>query len=901
MARHSQSKYGFKNRIMADTTKQNLPPKFFLKFFRWYCHPKLRDHIEGDLLEAYGNQLKESGKRKADLQFIMEVLLLFRRGIIRPVEGHQTLNTYGMYKSYFKVGWRNLVRNKGYSLINIGGLAIGMAVALLNGLWILHEFSFNKYFENYDRIAQVTEKGYDTERGGEWINTTMTYPLGTELINNHSGAFKRIARTSWQSSSILSVGEKKMSANGLYVDKDYPEIFSFKMLEGSRGSLAKPQSIMISASAAKTLFGYEDPLNRTISINNKTDLLITGVFEDFPENTNLRSLQFFAPWDVFLADNKWIEERAQNDWRNHFMKIYVELPEEEMFASASVQIRSALRFDPQDQEEATKSARKLNLYPMDEWHLHPPGLRQGQPEPIVMLRMVGAIGLFVLMLACINFMNLSTARSEKRAKEVGIRKTIGSVRNQLIHQFFTESLIIVCFAFLLALMLTAAFLPTFNEIADKQITIPLSNGWFWAAAFGFVILTSGLAGSYPALYLSSFNPIRALKGTFRVGRMAALPRKVLVVFQFSISVILIIGTAIVHQQIQYAKARPVGYDREGLIMIDKKTDDFYGKYDVLRTEWKNTGVVAEVSESMGPVTEIVSGNNGWDWEGRDPNIDESFATLAVSHLHGKTAGWQFVQGRDFDVSQPGDSSGVVINETALKLMALKEPIGQRVTWTWWVDKQKMDYTILGVVKDMVMESPYAPIEPTVFYLKGFNGTPNWLNIKIDPKVSLQEALPKIEKVFKKVIPTAPFEYKFADEEYAMKFGKEERIGNVATIFAVLAILISCLGLLGLASFVAEKRTKEIGIRKVLGASVSNLWQMLSKDFIVLVIIACLVASPIAYYLLGKWLSKFTYHTDISIWILISTALGAIGLSLLTVSYQAVKAALMNPVRSLRSE
>jgi putative ABC transport system permease protein len=673
------------------------------------------------------------------------------------------------------------------------------------------------------------------------------------------------------------------------------------MLEGSRGSLAKPQSIMISASAAKTLFGYDDPLNKTISINNKTELVVTGVFEDFPENTNLRFLQFFAPWDVFLANNKWIEERAQTDWRNHFIKIYVELPEEKMFESASARISSALRFDPQDQEQATKAGRRLYLYPMDEWHLHPPGLRQGQAEPIVMLKMVGVIGLFVLLLACINFMNLSTARSEKRAKEVGIRKTIGSVRNQLIHQFFSESLLIVFFAFVLALMLTFVFLPTFNEIADKQIAMPLSNAWFWAAGIGFVILTSALAGSYPALYLSSFNPIRALKGTFRIGPMAALPRKVLVVFQFSISVILIIGTAIVHQQIQYAKARPVGYDRNGLIMISKKSDDFYGKYDVLRTEWKNTGVVVEVSESMGPVTEVVSGNNGWDWDGRDPNVDESFATLAVSHLHGKTAGWQFVQGRDFDISQPGDSSGVVINETALKLMGLKDPVGQRVTWTWWVDKKKIDYTILGVVKDLVMDSPYAPVEPTVFYLKGFNGTPNWINIRVDPKVSLQEALPKIEKVFKKVIPSAPFEYKFADEEYAMKFGKEERIGNIASIFAVLAVLISCLGLLGLASFVAEKRTKEIGIRKVLGASVSNLWQMLSKDFVMLVVIACFVASPIAYYLLEKWLSKFNYHTEIPIWILLSTALGAIGLTLLTVSYQAIKAALMNPVKSLRSE
>jgi ABC-type antimicrobial peptide transport system permease subunit len=417
-----------------------------------------------------------------------------------------------------------------------------------------------------------------------------------------------------------------------------------------------------------------------------------------------------------------------------------------------------------------------------------------------------------------------------------------------------------------------------------------------------VIITSVLAGSYPALYLSSFNPIKALKGTFRTGRLSSLPRQILVVFQFSISVILIIGTAIVYQQIQFAKNRPVGYDREGLIMIKKKTAAFKGKYDVLRNELKNTGVVVEVSESMGPVTEVYSGNNGWDWKGRNPNIDESFATLAVSHTHGKTVGWQFINGRDFDLANASDSSGLIINESAAKLMGLKNPVDELVSWTWWQDKSKViNYKILGVIKDMVMASPYEPVEPTMFYLKGFNGTPGWMNIKIKPQISASEALPKIEAVFKKNIPSIPFEYKFADEEYTAKFAKEERIGNLATVFAVLAIFISCLGLLGLASFVAEQRTKEIGIRKVLGASVTGLWKMLSKDFVWLVIIACMVATPISYYLLNGWLQKFNYRTEISIWILITTSAGAIAVTLITVSYQAIKAALMSPVKSLKSE
>ena len=882
-------------------SKDTLPPKLFLRFFRWYCHPKIQDYIEGDLMEVYERRLKEFGKRKADFRFIIDVLLLFRPGIIRPTEGYKRLNSYGMLKSYFTIGWRNLLRNKGYSFINIGGLAVGMAVAMLNGLWIWHEFSFNKYFEKYDRIAQVSEISVDLESGREGLGTTMTYPLSTELMERHSQHFERIVRTSWISDCIISSGESKISSRGLYTDEAAPAMFSFKMIHGTRTGLARTHSILISESIAKALFGDEDPVNKTVRMNDKTDVTIGGVYEDFPQNTKFNDMRFFAPWGLFLAEQEWIEERALTDWRNHFIGIYVELPADKSFQSVTAQVKNALHFDPQDQERMKQNKLELYLHPMSDWHLYPQGYGRGKGELIQMIRLIGMIGLFVLSLACINFMNLSTARSEKRAKEVGIRKTIGSIRSQLISQFFSESFLVVSLAFILAIGLTSLFLPWFNDIASKNMEMPWTNGVFWLSGIAFVILTSILAGSYPALYLSSFNPVNVLKGTFRVGRFASIPRKVLVVFQFSISIILIIGTAIVNQQIQYAKDRPVGYDRQGLIMIKKKSDAFSGKYEVIRNELKNTGAVVEVSESMGPVTDVVSGNGGWDWKGRDKNTDKNFATLAVSHTHGKVAGWQFVEGHDFDVSMQGDSTGIILNESALKFMNLEAPIGEPVSWTWWMDKRVLNYKIIGVIKDMVMGSPYSPIEPTIFYLRGFNGTPNWINIRINPQISANEALVKIESVFKKVIPTVPFEYKFADEEYATKFGKEERIGNLAAIFAVLAIFISCLGLLGLASFTAEQRTKEIGIRKVLGASVANLWKMLSVDFVILVIISCALATPLAYYWLDAWLQKFDYHTKISAWVLMVTAIGAVLITILTVSYQAIKAARANPVRSLRSE
>jgi len=806
-----------------------------------------------------------------------------------------------MFKSYLKIGWRSLFRNKWFSLINIGGLAIGMMVGTLNALWIWDEFSFNTYFDNYDHIAQVAERGLDEERGGYWTGLTMTYPLALQLMNNYDQHFERITRVVTDFNPIVSIGDKRVSLPGIYMDASAPEIFSFHMMRGTRSGLKNLNTILLSSSAAKILFGDNDPTNQTLRLNNKTDVTITGVYEDFPRNTKWYGLQFVCPFDLFVSGNSWIAHESQN-WRNHFLKIFVQLHEGQSLASTTAKVQEALQYAPEDMADAVRRQQHLYLYPMSDWHLYPTRIADSAVSPVGMVKLVGAIGGFTLLLACINFMNLSTARSEKRAKEVGVRKTIGSIRFQLIKQFFLESFLLVFFAYCLSVILVLLVLPAFNNVADKSITIPLQNPWFWFFGFVFVLMTSLLAGSYPALYLSSFNPIKALKGTFRAGRGAATPRKVLVVAQFSISVVLIICTIVIYQQIQFAKNRPVGYNRESLIMIDKKSDDFSGKYGVLRNELKNTGVVVEVSESMGPVTELVSQNNGWDWKGRKPDFDPNFATLSVSHLHGKTIGWQFISGRDFAVDNISDSSSVVINESAAKIMGFENPVGEQVTWAWWEDPgKKLNYTIIGIIKDMVMESPYESAEPTMFYLKGFNGGNNCINIKINSNVSASEALPKIEAAFKRVIPSAPFDYRFADAEYGRKFAAEERIGKLASIFSLLAVLISCLGLLGLASFVAEQRTKEIGIRKILGASVVGVWRMLSKDFVMLVIISCIVSGPIAYYLITKWLENFAYRTEISAWVFVATTFAVLAITLLAVSYQAIRAAVTNPVKSLRSE
>ncbi|HWD86611.1 MAG TPA: ABC transporter permease [Mucilaginibacter sp.] len=804
-----------------------------------------------------------------------------------------------MIKNYLKIAWRNLTKNKASSFINIGGLAVGMTVAMLIGLWVWDELSFNTYHQNYDTIAQVQSRLKDPRTGMQGINSSLQYPLITELETNYKNNFKYIVPASWNEDDILATDSKKLSRTGLFMAPDAPEMLTLKMIYGSRNGLKDPHSILLSESTANAFFGDTDPVNQVIKINNHSVVKITGVYEDLPLNAQFKDLKFIGAFDLWLDNNPWIRQSAMTDWQNHFLKIYAQINPNTTFENVSHHIKDAELKNLGNFKDEAKMNPQVFLLPMSDWHLH--NYNRGQPDtgPLQMLWTISIIGGFVLLLACINFMNLSTARSEKRAKEIGVRKAVGSMRRQLIAQFYSESFLIVLISFFSAIVLVTVMLPWFNNLAAKEIKMPFQNPWFWSMGILFIFITTLISGSYPALYLSSFNPVKVLKGTFRVGRLASVPRKILVVTQFTVSVALIVSTVVIYRQVQMAKDRPVGYTRDGLIMIEKKNADFDGKYDLMRSELKKTGVVAEMSESFGKVTEIASGNGGFQWRGKDPNFQDSFGTLPVTFEYGKTVGWQFVQGRDFSRNFPTDSNAMVINESAAKYMNLKSPVGEDVSWKFQ-DQPMKYYKIIGVVKDMIMESPYDAMTPTLFMIKGHVGT-SQINIKIAPNVSAGQALPKIEAVFKKLIPSAPFEYKFADQEYAAKFAAEEHIGKIAAVFAILAIFISCLGLFGLASFVAEQRVKEIGVRKVLGASVVNLWGMLSKDFLLLVFLSQFIAFPVAYYFMNKWLQHYHYRTDLSWWIFAATAIGAILITLLTVSYQSIKAALANPVKSLRSE
>ena len=794
-----------------------------------------------------------------------------------------------MIKNYLKVAWRNLVKSKGYSLINIGGLAVGMAVATLIGLWVYDELTFNKYHNNYDRIAQVMQ--HANFNGNIETQTANPAVMGPELRAKYGSDFKYVVQSSWSGGHLLTVGEKNITKNGNFFEPDAPDMLTLKMISGTRGGLKDPYSIMLSQSTAEALFGKGDPTNKFIKLNRNHDVKVTGVYEDLPDNTSFSNLEVLLPWKLWQIDNKWADS-LNEPWGSNFSQTYAQIADNADMQKVSAKIKNTKLNNVGKDEKKYDWA--VFLHPMSKWNLFSQfknGKNVGGNIQYVWL--FGIIGIFVLILACINFMNLATARSEKRAKEVGIRKTVGSLRMQLIKQFFAESYLVVLLAFILSIVLVILLLPLFNDVAGKKIQAPWSNPFFWIFSLAFIIITGLLSGSYPALYLSSFQPLKVLKGTFKVGRNASIPRRVLVVTQFTVSVVLIIGTIVVYQQIQHAKDRPIGYVRNGLVSIYMKPE-ISKHYDAMRTELKSSGAIEEVTASASPLTQVWNSNGGFDWEGKDPNLAVDFPNSAVTHEFGKTVQWKIKEGRDFSRDFKSDTAAFIINESAAKFFGFKEPVGKILKW------ENQPFTIIAVISDIMQESPFYPVRPTLYHIRSYENM-NVLILKLNPQQNVKQSVSQIETIYKKFVPGMPFEYKFVDEQFGDKFQNEERIGKLASYFAILAIFISCLGLFGMASFVAEQRTKEIGIRKVLGASTLNLWNLLSKEFLILVLVSCVIATPIAYYYLNNWLKNYDYRVGINWQVFVMAALLALIITVITVSFQAIKAAIANPVKSLRTE
>jgi len=796
-----------------------------------------------------------------------------------------------MIKNYFKIALRNLVKNKVYSAINILGLAVGMAVAILIGLWINDEVSSNKHHKNYETLYQI--KMHQTFDGRRGTQDAIPFPLGPEVKAKYPD-FERVAMCDWGSSRSLVVGNQKFLKHGHFIGEEAINMFSLKVLDGDKDPLREPYSIVLTKETAEALFGKQSAIGKTLKMDNTVDLKVTAIVEKQPKNATLQ-FEYLIPWELQKKIYPWMKDQ-ETQWGNNSYQLFVQLKNGVTAEKTNAKIKDVILAHFQDNELMKKSIKpEVFIHPMSKWRLYS-DFTDGKNSGgfVKYVRLFGIFGAFILVIACINFMNLSTARSEKRAKEVGVRKAVGSGREQLIAQFLSESLLISFVAFLFSIALVVVSLPFFNQLTEKALLIQFGNPMLWGVMLIFTLFTGLLAGSYPALYLSSFNPVKILKGVVSVGKSASLPRQVLVVIQFSFSIVLMIGTIIIYQQIQHGKNRPIGFDNKGLVSVGA-TRDLMTNFEPLRNELLATGMVTSICKTNSPPSEIWSNNNGWEWKGSTPT-DKGvvFSTIATSYDYIKTIGIKLKEGRDFSTEFATDSMAIMLNEAAVKRMGLKNPVGEMVKWNG------SDRRIVGVVPDMMLDSPFRVVQPlTVVFAKDWV---SFVDLRMNPKVSSSEAIKKITPIFDKYNPGFPFEYKFADSEYAKKFNYEELIGNLSAIVSLLAIFISCLGLFGLASFMAEQRTKEIGIRKVLGASVATLWGLLSKDFVILVVISFVIAAPIAWYGMTVWLEDYkNYMIRIQPWVFVSVLVLLVAITLLTVSYKAIRAALLNPVKSLRSE
>jgi ABC-type antimicrobial peptide transport system permease subunit len=714
---------------------------------------------------------------------------------------------------------------------------------------------------------------------------SLPYRLKEALLEK-SSKIKYSVMTNWGEGNMLQVGDKRLNKYGISASEDFFKIFGYKFLAGNPNTaLNEPTKIVITQSTAKAFFKDEDAINKNIRIDNGYELKVSGVIADLPKQSFLQ-IDYVLPFSFYEKTNEWVKN-SKDGWDNNSFQIYVLL----QAGVASADVDNAIGSIVKNNNPKSPSA-EVFLHPMSKWRLHSnweEGVNTG--GQIIYVRLFTCIAVFVLIIACINFMNLATARSESRAREVGIRKSIGSRRKELIAQFLGESIAVTCIAFLLAIVIVELLLPGYNLLVKKNILIDYANPTLWVGAIGLILVIGLLSGSYPSFYLSSFNAVQVLKGKVNIGKGASTPRKVLVTLQFGFSIFLIIGTIVIYQQIQHVKNRDIGYDKENLIQI-WTNGELEKNFQTVREELLRTNVVQSVCKSNSPVTSIFS-NNEVKWSGKIDETRMAFTTIATEYDYTKTMGVKILEGRDFSPDFKSDSAAVIVNEAAVKIMGMKNPIGQKIEI--WDSKKE----IIGVIEDMVMDSPYKPVQPlTMIFIPGWSST---ITIRLNKTDEIAASIAKIEAVFKKLNPSYPFQYRFADDDFEKKFSSINLISRLAGIFAALAIFITCLGLFGLAAFTAEQRTKEVGIRKVMGASVSSLVLMISKDFSKLVIFAFLISAPIAWWFINDFLQQYEYRTKVAWWVLLGAGAFALILALVIVSAQALKAAVANPSKSLRSE
>jgi putative ABC transport system permease protein len=788
-----------------------------------------------------------------------------------------------MFKNYFLVAIRNILRSKFYSFINISGLAIGITCSILILLWVSDETSFDKMHPKADRLYQLWVNAQFDGKIQSW----RSVPLPTyEALKTANSNIKNVAVSDWGGGHLLTVGEKGLMKDGYYVSEEFLEMFEFELVSGNAAQvLDDPRSIVITQSTAKALFGDEDPINKVVRVDNENDLKVTGVLKDVPKNSSFQ-IDFLMTWKFREQIQEWVRRNTTN-WGNYSFQVYVELNDASNKAITEASIKDMLQ-----KHEQIDTKPELFLYPLLRWRLYSNfknGVEEGGMNDFVQLFTI--IAIFIIVIACINFMNLATARSERRAKEVGIRKSIGSKQRELVIQFIGESTMIAFIAFSIAVLMAQLLLPLYNELVEKELFIDYTSWMFWLISFAMIFLIGIVSGSYPAFYLSSFQPVRVLKGKIKAGKGASLPRKVLVTLQFGFSILLIIGTIVIYQQIELVRNRQLGYDQQNLMSVDYN-NEVRKNYRAIKLDLLNTGVVESVTKANSKITAINS-NNFLGWPGKPEELRVIFTTVATEYDYCKTMGIKLIEGRDFSEDFPADTSSIIINQAGLDLMNLKEPIGTELPL--WGGTRKL----IGVVENSLMGSPYEPVKPLFMIFD-----PDWINsvsIRLSKTNDLSASIDKVKAVFAKHAPAYPFEYEFADVEFQEKFKTINLTSKIASLFATLTIIITGLGLFGLASFTAEQRTKEIGIRKVLGASVPDLVRLISKDFSVLVILSFVISSPAAWWLLTRYLERYTIRTEVEWWVFPVVGVTALAFAVTIVSTQALRAAQSNPVNSLRSE
>ncbi|MEJ1240817.1 ABC transporter permease [Chryseolinea sp. T2] len=878
------------------------PPRAMLRLFRWYCHPRLADHIEGDLIEVHREWISKHGQGMANFRLAVELILLFRPGIIRPWQSPQFINTYSMYKSFIIVAWRNFQKSKGYSSINIFGLAIALTACMLIVLYVRHELSFDRFNEKADRIYRVNN---EIKFGDNHIDVAAAGASFASTAKAEFPQIEAVTRIRWAGSLLVNVGDERVRQQNVgFADSTLFDVFTLSIVAGNaKTALNEPNTIVLTESIARKFFGTTDVLGKTLNIDDNKTRKVTAVIKDIPSNSHFR-FECFIP----LVD----DDRANEDlWAGaqNYATYLLLRPDADPYALA-VELNKMMdrHVGPELKMIINKTIEEFrgqgdfflaSLTALPDIHLHSNRLGElygtGKIEYVYMF---SAIAVFILIIAVINFMNLATARSAKRAREVGVRKVLGSVKSSLIQQFILESVLTCALAMIIALALTAIMLPQFNILTGKSFEVDVLYSPSMIASFAALVLVVGLlSGSYPAFYLSAFQPVAVLKGGSGSVRRSMM-RNTLVVFQFVASVTLIAGTIVIYRQMDYIRKRDLGFDREQILIINNGRQ-VGNRIEPLKNSLLSvTGVRNVTVSGFLPVSYQRSNNTLFQSPTLDITGAMSVQEWRVDDQYLKTMGMHIAEGRDFSKEIASDSSAVILNESAARFLGGSGMIGKKLyTPNDATGKSVRELTVVGIVKDFNFSTLRQQVAPlTLVYGKDQSS----IVLKLDAG-DITALMSSVEAKWKSIVPELPFEYSFMDADYDRQYEGERQAGTLFTVFAALSIIISCMGLFGLATFMAEQRTKEIGIRKVLGASVYGITSLLSRDFLRLVVLAVAIATPLAWYLIAKWLEGFAYRIDVSWWVFPVAGFIALMIACATVSYQSIRAAIANPVNSLRTE